>query len=290
LRCQYITSVKKAYPISALCHAMKVSRSGYYNWENRRETDRWKERKRLIPMVKEIHSQSKGSYGTRRISEELRLRGIHCGRDKARTLMKLSAVTARQSIKFKVTTDSKHNFPIAPNLLDRNFEASKPNKAWVSDITYLWTTEGWLYLAVIIDLYSRLVIGWSLNNRIDKCLIKDALRMAIWRRRPESDLIFHTDRGSQYCSDEIQEMLKTNRMISSMSRKGNCWDNAVSESFFGSLKTERVYGSQYQTREETRREVVDYIEMFYNSRRLHSYLGYLSPKAFEEKGRLNEAA
>jgi putative transposase len=290
LRCQYISSVKKAYPISVMCEAMKVSRSVYYKWENRSEAERWKERKRLIPMVKEIHNQSRGSYGTRRISEELKSRGIPCGRDKARTLMKLSEVSARQSKKFKVTTDSKHNFPIAPNHLDRNFEVGKPNRAWVSDITYVWTQEGWLYLTVIIDLYSRLVIGWSINNRIDKGLVMDALRMAIWRRRPETNLIFHTDRGSQYCSDEFQEMLKKNRMISSMSRKGNCWDNAVSESFFGSLKTERLYGSPYQTREETRRELVDYIEMFYNSRRLHSYLGYLSPKEFEEKRKLNEAA
>lgn len=267
-----------------------MNRSTYYLWQKRGKSNRQRERERLIPVVKEIDRQSKGSYGTRRISMELKSRGEQCGRDKARTLMRLAEVTARQRRKFKVTTDSKHKLPVAPNLLDRNFEVSNPNQAWVSDITYIWTMEGWLFLTVIIDLYSRQVIGWSVKGRIDKGIVMDALRMATWRRRPGSALIFHTDRGSQYCSNEFQKMLKTNKMISSMSRKGNCWDNAVAESFFGSLKTERIFGTQYRTREEARRDIVDYIEMFYNSRRLHSYLGYLSPKAFEELRILNEAA
>ena len=265
MRYQFISSVKKDYPIYILCEVMQVSRSGYYKWQNRGQSSRQKERERLIPVVKEIDRQSKGSYETRRICEALRSRGEQCGRDKARTLMKLAGVIARQVKKFKVTTDSNHNFPVAPNLLDRQFEVEEPNRVWVSDITYIWTTEGWLYLAVIIDLFSRKVIGWSQNKRITKHLVMDALQMAIWRRGPGSNLIFHSDRGSQYCSNEFQDMLEEHKMISSMSRKGNCWDNAVSESFFGSLKTERIFGSKYRTREETKGVVIDYIEMFYNT-------------------------
>ena len=204
--------------------------------------------------------------------------------------MKLAKVSAKQKRKFKVTTDSKHNLPVAPNLLNREFKVEEPDRVYVSDITYIWTNEGWLYLAVILDLFSRQIVGWSLNRRMSRILIMDALRMAIWRRHPTPGLLFHSDRGSQYCSDDFQKMLKDNAMISSMSRKGNCWDNSVAESFFGSLKTERVYSSTYKTRDEARKDIVDYIEMFYNSRRRHSYLGYVSPKEFEENWHLEKAA
>ena len=204
--------------------------------------------------------------------------------------MKLAGVSAKQKKKFKVTTDSKHKLPVAPNLLNRQFEVKEADKIYVSDITYIWTHEGWLYLAVIIDLFSRRVVGWSLNSRISRDLVMNALRMAIFRRQPTPGLILHSDRGSQYCSNEFQKMLKTNQMISSMSRKGNCWDNAVAESFFGSLKTERVFFSNYMTREKAKRDIVDYIEMFYNSYRRHSYLGYISPKEFEELWLLKKAA
>jgi len=204
--------------------------------------------------------------------------------------MKLAGVAAKQKKKFKATTNSKHNLPVAPNLLNRQFEAPEPDRVYVSDITYIRTHEGWLYLAVILDLFSRQVVGWSLGERMTKKLVMDALRMAIWRRRPAPGLIFHTDRGSQYCSNDFQKMLKINVMTSSVSRKGDCWDNAVAESFFGSLKTERVFFSQYKTRDEAKRDLVDYIEMFYNSKRLHSYLGYVSPKRFEEMWLLQKAA
>ncbi|MBA3028481.1 MAG: IS3 family transposase, partial [Desulfobacteraceae bacterium] len=221
---------------------------------------------------------------------EIEAHGSSCGRFKAGTLMKLAGVSAKQKRKFKATTDSKHKLPVAPNLLNRQFEVEEPDKVDVSDITYVWTHEGWLYLAVIIDLFSRQVVGWSLDSRMSRNLIMNALRMAIWRRQPFPGLMLHSDRGSQYCSNEFQKMLKSNRMISSMSRKGNCWDNAVSESFFGSLKTERVFFSNYMTREAAKRDIVDYIEMFYNSNRRHSYLGYLSPKGFEESWILKKAA
>ena len=273
-----------------LCQVMRVCRSGYYSWETRGKSLRQRERDRLIPKVKAIHRESKESYGARRIAEELEAQGESCGRTKAGTLMKLAGVEAKQKKKFKATTDSKHDLPVAPNLLERNFEVSEPDCVYCSDITYIWTTEGWLYLAVILDLFSRQVVGWSMSNRITKKLVIDALQMAVWRRRPEDGLIFHSDRGSQYCSNDFQKMLKKHGMISSMSRKGDCWDNSVAESFFGTLKVERVFDSIYQTREEAKRDIVDYIEMFYNSKRRHSYLGYLSPKEFEKMMSVEKAA
>ena len=290
MRYRFIDTEKKAYPITLLCDVMQVSRSGYYSWVRRDASPRQRERTRLIPLVREIHRQSKGTYGARRMAEELESQGETCGRSKAGTLMNLAGVSARQKKKYKATTDSKHNFPVAPNLLDRQFVVKEPNRVWCSDITYIWTGGGWLYLAVIIDLFSRQVIGWSMSSRIARKMVMDALRMAVWRRRPDPGLIFHSDRGSQYCSHDFQRMLKGYGMISSMSRKGDCWDNAVSESFFGTLKTERVHHIQYKTRETARRDIVDYIEMFYNSRRRHSFLGYMSPKEYEEKRLMKKAA
>ena len=273
-----------------MCQVIDISRSGYYTWKTGDKSPRQQEREGLIPKVKAIHRQTKGTYGARRISEELKSMGEHCGRTKARTLMKLAGVKARQRKRFKVTTDSKHNYPVAPNLLERNFEISEPDRVYCADITYIWTAEGWLYLAIIIDLFSRQIVGWSMSNRIKKKLVIDALRMAIWRRRPKSGVIFHSDRGSQYCSHDFQKMLKFYQMKSSMSRKGDCWDNSVAESFFGSLKTERVFHSSYSTRDEAQRDIVDYIEMFYNSKRRHSYLGYLSPVEFEKMMAMRKAA
>ncbi len=204
--------------------------------------------------------------------------------------MRLATITAKQKKKFKATTDSKHGLAVAPNLLDREFAAMEPDRVYCSDITYIWTKEGWLYLAVIIDLYSRRIVGWSMNNRITKQLVLNALKMSVWRRRPRRGLVFHSDRGSQYCSIAFQKELKQHGMLSSMSRKGDCWDNSVAESFFSTLKIERVFDSVYRTREEARRDIVDYIEMFYNSKRRHSYLGYLSPMDFEKLSVMKKAA
>ncbi len=269
---------------------MQVSRSGFYSWTSRDQSEREKERERLVPKVKKIHQQVKGAYGARRISEELKAEGEACGRTKAATLMQLAKVSAKQKKKFKITTDSKHKLPVAPNVLARNFTVPTPDIAYCADITYIWTTEGWLYLAVVIDLHSRKVVGWSLSHRMTKGLVISALQMAIWRRRPTPGLIFHSDRGSQYCSNDFQKFLKKNKMISSMSRRGNCWDNSVAESFFGSLKTERVYDVLYSTRQAARSDIIDYIEMFYNSRRRHSFLGYLCPNEFEKLIELKIAA
>jgi transposase InsO family protein len=290
VRYQFIDIEKKAYSVTLLCEVMRVSRSGYYSWRRRGKSARQQEYEKLIPVVRELHRNARGTYGARRIADDIEDLGIPCGRTKAGTLMKLAGVESKHPKKFKATTDSKHKLPVAPNLLDRKFEAAEPNRAWVSDITYLWTTEVWLYLAVIIDLFSRKVVGWSLSERINRQLVMDALQMGVWRRRPSPGLIFHSDRGSQYCSRDFQEMIESNKMISSMSRKGDCWDNAVAESFFGSLKSEQVYFTRYNTRNEAKRDIVDYIEMFYNSNRRHSYLGNLSPKRFEEMRLYKKAA
>ena len=282
--------MKKAYPIAVLCHVMRVSRSGYYAWRKREDSARESGNRRLVPLVRELHRQSDKTYGTRRMADDIREQGIPCGRYRARTLMALAGVSAKQHKKFKATTNSRHDLPVAPNLLEREFSVEAPDRAWASDITYVWTREGWLYLAVVIDLFSRMVVGWSLGERITRRLVMDALRMGVGRRRPGPGLIHHSDRGVQYCSHEFQKLLAAFGMTCSMSRKGDCWDNAVAESFFGTLKTERVFFADYKTRDEARRDIVDYIEMFYNSRRRHSYLGNVSPKRFEEMRLTQNAA
>ena len=282
--------MKKAYPIKVLCEVMRVSRSGYYAWRTREDSGRESGNRRLVPLVRELHRQSGGTYGTRRMADDLREHGVACGRYRARTLMALAGVSVRRRRRFRATTDSSHDLVVAPNLLGRDFSAQAPDRAWVSDITYVWTREGWLYLAVVIDLFSRMVVGWSLGERITRRLVMDALRMGVGRRRPASGLLHHSDRGVQYCSGDFRDLLTAFGMTCSMSRKGDCWDNAVAESFFGKLKTERVFFADYRTRDEARRDIVDYIEMFYNSRRRHSYLGNISPRRFEEMRQAQNAA
>jgi putative transposase len=273
----------KAYPITTLCEVMGVSRSGYYRNVKANDPRKIDPDFPLISKVREIHVQAKKKYGTRRMSEQLQAEGHNVGRYKARSLMRKAGVSVTYKKKFKRTTDSKHNLPIAKNLLDRRFDVETPNTVWCGDITYLWTNEGWLYLAVIIDLYSRKVVGWALSNRMKVFLVKDALSMAYFRRRPGKGLIHHSDRGSQYAAGEYQKLLNQYGMTCSMSRKGNCWDNAVVESFFHTLKTEYTDEKRYLTRDEARIDVIDYIEMFYNSYRLHSSLGYENPNDFENE-------
>ena len=236
----------------------------------------------LIALVKGIHRESRGTYGSRRMSKGLREKGYNIGRYRARTLMRMAEVSVKRKGKYKVTTDSHHVYPVAPNILNRQFDVAAPNQVWVSDITYLWTKEGWLYLAVVMDLYSRKIVGWSMDKRMTQDLVKNALTMAAGRRQPENGLIHHSDRGSQYAAHAYQDLLVEYGMICSMARRGDCWDNAVIESFFGTLKREMVYRTRYETRMEAKRDIVDYIEMFYNGKRLHSYLGYISPDQFDK--------
>ena len=261
-----------------LCRVMKVSRSGYYAWKSRGQSRHSKENQGLAEIVKETHIKSKDSYGARRHASELRSQGYHCGRYRAKTIMEIAKVSAKQKRKFKATTDSNHNKKTSPNLLNREFAVQKPNKVWVSDITYIKTSEGWLYLAVVIDLFNREVVGWSMGERINRKLVIDATRMAVSRYQPGPELIYHSDRGSQYCSKDFINYIKGLKMLSSMSRKGDCWDNAVAESFFGTLKKELVHSKHYSSREQAKLDIVDYIEMFYNSFRRHSYLNYRSPR------------
>ena len=268
--------------MAMLCRTMDVSRSGFYTFMNRRTDPVNPERVILEATAKEAFENSRGTYGSRRMAKELQEEGHDVGRHKARSLMKSLGLRVVPAKRFKVTTNSKHKHPVASNLLNRGFNVGRPDTAWVGDITYIWTREGWLYLAVILDLFSRKIVGWSMSNRMTTDFALEALRMAQWSRKPGKGLVHHTDRGSQYASGLYQKELKRYKMVCSMSRKGNCWDNAVAERFFRSLKSERTDYRKYATREEARQDILDYITMFYNSRRLHSYLGYMSPMKFEK--------
>lgn len=267
--------------MTLLCRVMRVSRSGFYRYLEQVTLPKPGGDPGLLAAVKKIFKSSKGTYGSRRMSRALHALGYYVGRYRARSLMRQLDLQVVPTKRFKVTTNSRHNYSVAPNLLDRQFDVALPNKVWGTDISYLWTQEGWLYLAVVIDLFNRKVVGWSIDKRMTTELVINALNMAVWRRRPPKGLLHHSDRGSQYASHAYQAELEKYGMICSMSGKGDCWDNAVVERFFRSLKTERTNHCIYQTREAARQDVIDYIEMFYNSHRLHSYLSYMSPNEFE---------
>ena len=283
----WITRHKNQWPISLQCEVLGVSGSGYFEHiASKKSKDPSKPDRRLsneavLAHIKAAHAGSKGEYGWPRIWKELLAKGVRVGKDRIQKLMKLHGIKARGKSRYVVTTDSKHNLPIAANLLDRHFQPQQPDAVWASDITYIPTDEGWLYLAVVIDLHSRQVVGWSMASHMQTSLVADALRMAWFRRHPEPGLIFHSDRGSQYCSHEFQSVLAGYGMRSSMSRKGNCWDNAPTESLWGSLKVGRLHGMRFETRRQAMDEVIDWLT-FYNHRRLHSTLGYISPMQFEK--------
>jgi transposase InsO family protein len=279
--------MRKQYPVSLACEVLEVSASGYFNWLHRRQSGRCGRCGRhsdeaLLVHIRAIHAEVLGEYGWPRMHKELLARGMRVGKDRVRRLMQQHGIKARTKRKFVATTDSRHSLPVAPDLVQRRFNPEAPNQLWSGDITYIATDEGWLYLAAVIDLFGRQVVGWSLQPHMHASLVKDALAMAWWRRRPAAGLIFHSDRGSQYCSAKFQRALEGWGMRSSMSRKGNCWDNAPTESFWGRLKTASVHGHKFATREDARRAVMDWIA-FYNHRRLHSSLGYLSPMQFERR-------
>jgi len=282
MRYRFISRQKKAFSVGRLCKLLKVSRSGYYDYMDRGGSQRPNDEMALITRAREIHRQNKGVYGSRRLSQALQSIGYPIGRYRAHSLMKKAGLSVKCKRRFKATTNSQHKYPVAPNLLNRQFDVDRPNSVWASDITYLWTKEGWLYLATVMDLYSRKIIGWSVSNRINSDLSLEAVRMALGNRRPKSGLIHHSDQGVQYACHAYQQLLAANSIIPSMSRKGDCWDNAVAESFFSTLKTEHTHHRQYKTRRDAYHDIFDYIEVFYNRRRLHSYLGYVSPENFEK--------
>jgi len=261
---------------------MEVSISGYYAWRKRVESHRDRQNRRLLTEIKAIHQQSDKSYGSPRIHKALKAMGYGCGRHRVARLMRSGDLKPRQRKRFKVTTDSKHRLPVAQNVLNRGFAVKRPNEVLASNITYIWTQEGWLYLAVVMDLFSRRIVGWSMRRMMEKDLVIEAFKMAKSRRTLAAGFIHHSDRGVQYASQAYRRLLNQTGGISSMSRKGNCWDNAPLESFFSTLKRERVHHRRYRTRAEARTDIFDYIEGWYNRKRLHSTLGYVSPAKYEE--------
>lgn len=270
------------FEIECMCQTLNVSRSGFYGWCGRKASLRSQEDQRLKGKIVDSHQRSERTYGSPRIHDDLQKSGERVGRRRVARIMKENQIFSIHKRQFKITTDSEHQFPVAENLLDRDFSADAPNKKWVTDITFIPTAEGWLYLAVVLDLSSRRVVGWSMGTRLERKLVLDALRMALHGRRPPQGLLHHSDRGSQYASIEYRELLQAHGILASMSRRGNCWDNAVVESFFKTLKVERVYHRSYKTRLEAQADIFQYIEVFYNRQRKHSAIGYRSPVDFEQ--------
>jgi len=269
-----------------MCRAVEVSRSGYYTWKRRPKSQHRIDNERLLIEIRRVFLENDQNYGSPRVYKDLYKRDIPCSENRIARLMRINALVAVQRRKFRVTTDSRHNWPIAPNLLNRNFIISRPNKVWITDITYIWTWEGWLYLAFVLDLYYRGVIGLSMSERVTDELTQSALKQAILRRDPPKGLIHHSDRGSQYASGDYQELLKKYQITPSMSRKGDCWDNAVGESFLHTLKVEKINRCRFRTREEAKRTIFEYVETYYNRKRAHSTLNYMSPFDYEKQALL----
>jgi transposase InsO family protein len=277
-----IQAEKANYPITVLCRVLNVSLSGFHAWSKRAVCDRTREDDRLREKVLEIHRASRGTYGSPRIQEELKARKFTVGRKRVARLMREKGITARPRRRYRRTTDSNHGLAVADNVLERNFNVSCPDTVWATDITYVRTWQGWLYLAVVIDLFSRRIVGWSMAGHMRTDLVLNALAMALGHRVPTCNLLHHSDQGSQYASDVYRKVLRDHGIICSMSRKGDCWDNAVVESFFGTLKTELVYRRPWATQLQARAAIAEYIEVFYNRQRRHSSLGYRSPVEYED--------
>lgn len=271
----------RRFAVSLMCSALEVSASGYYAWLNRPESARAQANRRLLEQIRAAHRRSRRCYGSPRITRDLRDEGLCVGENRVSRLMRAAQIRAKSVRKWRATTKSSHRLPVAENTLNRAFSVTQPNRVWAGDISYVWTAEGWLYLAVVLDLYSRAVIGWAMSERLTTDLATQALTMALWRRKPKGALLHHSDRGIQYAAGDYQELLAEHGIACSMSRKGNCWDNAVVESFFHTLKVELVHDRRYLTRDEARQDIFEWVEVFYNRQRRHSTLGYRSPAEFE---------
>jgi transposase InsO family protein len=281
MKYKFIMENRKEFRLGKMSKILEVSRSGYHNYIKRKFSQRKLENQFLLKHIKAIYTEYRGVYGSPRIHKELRKRGIFCNRKKVVRIMRVNGIRAKTKKKYKVTTNSDHNYQVAENLIKQNFNSSEVNKIWVSDITYIYTKEGWLYVCCILDLCSRIIAGWSIDTSLSSSLVIAALRQAIGRRGENPGIIFHSDRGSQYASNEVKYFLKKHKMLQSMSRKGNCYDNAVMESFFHTLKSELISFEKFQSRDEAKMKVFDYIEIFYNRQRSHSTIGYCSPVEFE---------
>ncbi|PRR73066.1 IS3 family transposase ISCce3 [Moorella humiferrea] len=282
MKYRFIREHTGTFRVETMCRVLKVSRTGYYRWLKKPVSQRKIQDEIIKEKAEHIYNKSRKTYGSPRIHKQLGKEGIHCGKKRVERLMREAGIQAIQKRQFKVTTDSRHNLPVAENILNREFTASSPNKRWVTDITYIPTEEGWLYLAAVMDLYSRRIAGYSMQKYLTRELAIEALNNAVTNRRPGRGLIIHSDRGSQYASHDYQQLLQQYGFICSMSRKGDCWDNSPMESFFKTLKTELVYHRRFKTRAEARVEIFEYIEVFYNRFRLHSSLGYATPEEFEK--------
>ncbi len=283
MRYRSIDRHRGIYPVGMMCQALKVSRSGYYAWRVRPESERSRTDRELTGMIRRIHALSKGTYGSPRMVVELRSEGLYYGRRRIARLMRAAGLKGCPKRRYKVTTLSNPSHPVAKNLLKQDFSAGCVDRRWVGDITYITTSQGWLYLAVVMDLYSRRIVGWSMDRWNSRHLVMDALSMALGTRAPRSDLVHHSDRGAQYTSDDFRDLLARHGIQCSMSARGNCYDNAVVESFFGLLKRECVNRVRFRTRDEARAAVFEYIECFYNRKRRHGYLGNISPEEFEKR-------
>lgn len=283
MRFTFIAEHRSEFRVDVMCHVLRVSRSGYYAWRRRPASAQLQRREQLVVQIRQAHRQSRRRYGSPRIHAELRAQGTPCSRNTVAKLMRQDGLRSKMSRRFVVrTTDSRHAHPLAANRLNRQFQRSKPNEAWVADITYIATAEGWLYLAVVMDLYSRKIVGWAMSDSLAAELACGALEMALLHRRPGGPVLHHSDRGVQYACDEYQQLLARHGLTPSMSRRGNCYDNAAMESFFGTLKTELVHHETYATREAARQSLFEYIEVFYNRQRRHSALAYASPESYEQ--------
>jgi putative transposase len=291
MRFRFIAAEKAHYPVTVLCRVLRVAKSGFYAWVNRKPSARERARDTLQCVIKAIFDESRATYGSPRVHDELVRIGFKVSKSRVAREMRAMRLQARRPKRFRVTTDSGHGKPVAENVLDRQFDPSAPNQAWATDIAYIWTREGWLYLAIVIDLFSRRIVGWATANHMRTLLAMNALHMALGRRLPNAGLVHHSDRGSQYASSSYRSALDEFRIVCSMSRKGNCWDNAVCESFFSTIKHELIHRKTWNTRDAVTLAIAEYIECFYNTRRRHSHLGFNSPAEHERiyTGQLNAA-
>ena len=281
MKYKFIMENRKEFRVGKMCKVLNVSRSGYHNYVKRRYIRRENDEIIILEKIKEIHKKSRELYGSPRIYQELRKRGLKINKKRVVRIMQKYGIRAKKRKKFKKTTNSNHNNPIAKDLLGQNFKSRKSNKIWVSDITYIRTREGWLYLSCILDLYSRMIVGWQIDRRQTSSLVTEAIGSALAKRGKHPGLIFHSDQGSQYASEAVRDILKDSQMVQSMSRKGNCYDNAVMESFFHTLKNELVSFETFTTREEAKMKIFDYIEIYYNRQRIHSSINYFTPVEYE---------
>jgi transposase InsO family protein len=293
VRYRFIDAHRTEHAVVTMCRVLGVSKAGYYSWRDRAPSERELSNRRLAAEIRTVHQRSRQTYGSPRVHAELVASGEKVNRKRVERVMRVEGIRAKKKRRFRVTTDSRHGEPVAPNVLNRQFsvdEVAGRDRVWASDITYVPTLEGWLYLAVVLDLGTRSVVGWAMRHTLERRLACDALEMALERRSPDAGVLHHSDRGSQYASGDFRALLEREGMIASMSRKGDCWDNAVVESFFSTLKSELVEDAKWATREEARLALFEWIEVWYNRQRRHSSLGYMSPMQYEQEMQMQAAA